>query len=135
MSVQMISEKEKDSTTPPKPPGSERRADPRVTIDQFYSVEVAMPGLKASTHFQFKIRDISARGLCLVVREDSALLPHLKPGVILDMTYWPVDKSIPPLRAKTQIRHVSQDPAGKYKGHYLVGLLVLAKDGLEDVKG
>jgi len=40
---------------------------------------------------------------------------------------YPTDSSSPPEYLKTQIKHITKDEQGRFKGHTLVGLLVLEK--------
>ena len=101
----------------------ERRSKPRNIIDRYYSVEFSIRG---STYtYQFKIWDISPKGICVLVREDSDLLNHLKVGDILDLKYYPTDSSKPIEYLKTKIRHITKDEKGRFKGLYLVGLSIL----------
>ena len=103
----------------------ERRTEPRAEVDQYYSVEFSAAG---ATHaYQFKIRDFSSKGLCIVVKDDSDLIKHLKVGDILNTKYYPVDSAYPTENLRTQIKHITKDEQGRYKGHTLVGLLILEK--------
>ena len=107
----------------PTNPQIERRSEPRKVTDLYYSVEFALKEL--GTVYQFKIWDISASGMCVLVKEDSAVLEHLSVGDVVEMTYYPAEKKRSAAHFKTEIRHISQDSKGRFKGHYLVGLLIL----------
>jgi hypothetical protein len=63
--------------------------------------------------------------MCLLVREDSIVVQHLKKGDDMEMKYWPEASSAPPRTVRTQIKHVTRDSRGRYKGHFLVGLRIM----------
>lgn len=102
---------------------SEKRSEPRTELEKYHSVEFRVSELGAL--YQFKIWNMSPKGLCILVREDSEILKDLEVGSVLDMKYYTTDFSQPPEELKTQIKHISKEPEGRFSGHYLVGLLVL----------
>ena len=104
----------------------ERRSEVRTLIDKYFSVEFSKKGLDSLYHF--KIWNISSKGMCIVVREDSDIINHLSVGDILDMKYYPGDESSPAEYSKTEITHVTKDDHGRFKGHYLVGLSIMKSD-------
>ena len=104
----------------------ERRAEPRVEIDKYYSVEISAPGTEFV--YQFKIWNLSEHGLCILVKNDSDLLNHLAVGSALKMQYCPVDVVSPKVRLKTEIKHITKQEEGRFSGHTLVGLLILEKE-------
>lgn len=106
----------------------ERRSKPRSILDQYYSVEFSIRGLFFV--YQFKIWDISPKGICVLIREDSDLLNQLKVGDILNLKYYTTDSSKPAEYLKTEIKHITKDDLGRYKGNYLVGLSVVEKVNL-----
>jgi hypothetical protein len=101
----------------------ERRAETRNAAEKYYSVQFTTKEM--GSHYQFKIRDISSKGLCILVKEDSDVLKHIKVGDILTMTYLPAESPGPVTEMKTEIKHITRDEAGRYKGHLLVGLAIL----------
>ena len=101
----------------------ERRSEPRSIVDKYYSVEFSLGDM--AFVYQFKIWDISSRGLSVLVKEGSDLLKHLKVGEVLRLKYYSTDSSKPTEYLKTQIRHITKDQRARFKGHYLVGLLIL----------
>jgi len=101
----------------------ERRSEPRSIIDQYYSVEFSLSG--CSFVYQFKIWNISTKGICVLVKEDSDLLNHVKVGDILNLKYYPADSSQPGELLETEIKHITKDEQGRFKGVYLVGLSIL----------
>ena len=101
-------------------PVMERRSESREPVEQYYSVQFSRPELEAV--YQFKIRNISTKGMCILVREDSNVLKHLKVGDILNMQFCPSEKTASVQYSRTEIRHITKDDQGRFKGHYLVGL-------------
>ena len=104
----------------------ERRAEPRVETDKYYSVELIAPGTEFV--YQFKIWNLSEQGLCILVRNDSDLLKHLTLGSTLKMQYYLIDVMSRTVRLETEIRHITKQEEGRFSGHTLVGLLVLEKE-------
>ncbi len=102
---------------------SEKRSEPRIEARKFHSVEFKVTDLGAL--YQFKLWNTSAKGMCLLVREDSNVLEYMEVGNVLDMKYHTTDFSEPPENLKTQIRHITKEDQGRFKGHYLVGLMTL----------
>jgi hypothetical protein len=101
----------------------EKRSEPRIFPSQYHSVEITIKGLPYT--YQFKIMDRSSQGLCVVVREDSEFLQYLKVGDIFDMKYYGEDPREPAELLKTEVRHITKDEEGRFKGHYLVGISIL----------
>ena len=101
----------------------ERRSEPRKMIDKYFRVEFSKSGL---THFyNFKLRDISSKGMCILVKEGSDVLKSLKVGDILDMKYYTEEHSSQPNQFKTKIEYIIKDVQGRFKGHRLVGLSII----------
>ena len=105
--------------------GSEKRSETRKILDQYFSVEFSVSST-LPVH-QFKVRDVSPTGIGILVNESSAVLDHLEVGKILEMKYNPRDSSDLPESLETEIGHITKIEQGKYKGHYLVGMLILKK--------
>jgi len=103
----------------------EKRSEPRQDKNKYYSVQFSRPGLSAI--YQFKLRDMSSKGLGFLVKEDSAVLGYLKSGDIVDMNYCPADSYELPDVIRTKICHIVKCEANGLKGHYLVGLMILEK--------
>ena len=90
--------------------------------DQYHSVEFSIKGIELS--YQFKIWNTANMSMCVLVKEDSAILPRLKVGDTLDMKFYSGASSDPTDSLKTTIRHISKDE-GRFRGHYLVALEIL----------
>lgn len=103
----------------------EKRSEPRIILDQYYSVEFSLPG--TGNIYKFKLRDLSSSGLCILVNETSAVTKHLKVEDTLDMTFHPPKPSTPVESLKTKIMHITKSEQAPFKGHYLVGLAIIEK--------
>lgn len=94
-------------------------------IPNFYCVEFAMD----SPHpvYQFKLWHSDCDDLFLLVKDTSELLPQLKVGTVMPMTYYS-DDSLPPTQVrKTQIRQIVSETQGRFQGHYRIELEILEK--------
>ena len=99
------------------------RAEVRTDSRNNASVEF-IPGTNEMV-YHFKLKDFSSNGFGILVRNDSNVLKHIKTGDILMMKYHPEEATANPVLHRTQIIHISEPEPGKYKGHMLVGLLIL----------
>lgn len=107
----------------------ERRSEPRELLNLYHSVEFCFrsPG----PIYQFKLRNVSSRGLCILVKENSAVMQQLQVGDIIDMQYRTPETPTLANALKTRIRHISREGSGRYKHHFLVGLSVV-EEGEQD---
>jgi hypothetical protein len=102
----------------------EKRSESRRIVERYYSVEFF---LKDHPIYQFKLRDISSKGLCILVNESSAVLKLLKVGDTLKTKYNPPVTSGPPESLNTQIMHITKNVEEPFAGHVLIGLLIKEK--------
>jgi len=77
--------------------------------------------------YQFNLWNLSPRGICFLVKEGSPLIGKLKAGDRLNMKFNRFDGEGPSERMQAEIRHVTEKREGRFKGHVLVGLRILAK--------
>jgi hypothetical protein len=101
-----------------------------VTADnavQYHSVEFSIDGLNLNYHF--KIWRLNSMSMCLLVNESSDLLNRLKVGDTLRMRYYSEGSSYPSDYQKTAIRQIVKNDTGRFKGHYLIGLEILERQG------
>jgi len=105
---------------------TEKRCEPRQELEKYHSVEFKVS--EQGSLYQFKIWNISAQGMCLLVRNDSEILNDIKVGDILDMKYYTTNFSRPPESLKTQIKHITKEDHGRFKGHHLLGLYIIKPD-------
>ena len=100
----------------------DRRPESRTMLDRYYSVEFQLQD--TGNVYQFKLRDMSSKGLGILVNKDSAVLKHLKVGDTVDMKYIPPESAGSSESLKTQIAHITQKDEEPFKGHFLIGLLI-----------
>jgi hypothetical protein len=109
----------------PAPDTQDRRSEQRQPPDKYYSVQFSLKNL--ASIYQFKIWNVSSSGLCILINEDSDVLKHMEVGDVIDMTYYETEKPGSTEDFTTEIRHITKHEEGRFKGHYLVGLLILKK--------
>lgn len=100
---------------------AESNDESRTILDNYYSVQFSLS--KMEPIYLFKLRDISRNGLCILVKQDSAVFKQLDEGDILDMGYNPTESSAPTKLLKTQI--ISKNCYDHFKGHSLVELAII----------
>jgi hypothetical protein len=98
--------------------------------DSYHSVEFSITGIELP--YQFKIWNTANMSMCVLVKEDSAILPRLKVGDTLDMKFYSGKSDYPTNSIKTSIRHISKDE-GRFRGHYLVALEILENSSQHEV--
>ena len=108
----------------------EKRSELRIVLNRFYSVEFQLKG--TGNLYQFKLRDISSKGLGILVNEDSAVLQHLKVSDVLSMKYYSQEVSNPAEFLKTQVIHISKKKEEPFKGHFLIGFSIIEKQPIEN---
>ncbi len=101
----------------------ERRSEQRHAAEVYHSVQMTVPGLP--NLYMFKIWNISSKGMCILVKHDSAILKHLKVGDELEMTYFTESPATAAESLKTRIEHITQNQTGRFAGHFLVGLSLI----------
>ena len=87
----------------------------------FYSVEFAID--QPHPLYQFKIWRNESSSMFVVVKENSAVLPKLKAGSILNMTYYSSDAQCPKKQMETRIGPISSAREGRFQGHCTIDLL------------
>ena len=102
---------------------SEHRIGKRRLIDKYYSVQFSLK--QKVPIYQFKLKDISSDGLCIIVQEKSKILKKIKENDILEMTFCAADAPECTTQYKTKIIHITPDKSGRYKNHFLVGFSII----------
>ncbi len=74
--------------------------------------------------YQFKILETSPSGMSILIKDDSAILEHLKEGMILKMKYYPENESVAPKILDTKIMHITKSDSTRLKGHFQVGIQI-----------
>ena len=100
----------------------ERRSEERNIAENYFSVQFQPKGLVSA--YQFKIRNISSKGLCILIKNDSQVLEYIKVGDLLEMTYYRNDSTMNTRVMQTRIKHISKGEPGNFEGHHLVGLSI-----------
>ena len=108
---------------------NDRRPESRIILDRYYSVEFRLQ--ETGNVYQFKLRDMSSKGLGILVNKDSAVLKHLKVGDTVDMKYIPPELAGSFESLKTQIAHITQKDEDPFKGHFRLGLLITARENID----
>jgi hypothetical protein len=103
----------------------ERKVQGKGISKQYCSAEFHIDGLELP--YQFRIQDISAPCLYVLVKENSDIVSRLKVGETLNVKYYSASSSPAKGYQKTAVRHVTKNDGGRLKGHYLVGLEILER--------
>jgi hypothetical protein len=104
----------------------DKRSEERRSPDKYYSVQFSLKNL--ASIYQFKIWNISSCGLCILINEESEALKYMNVGDVIDMMYYVSEKPGTTEVFKTEVRHITKQEEGRFKGHYFVGLLILEAD-------
>ena len=110
---------------------SDRRAKPRHPSTKFHSVEMKLGSLPI---YLFKLKDVSANGACFMIKEGSAILEHLKVGLILNMRFNTEDETESSEIFKSEIKYITKALEKPYTGHYLVGIMIGEKQTQMDLQ-
>ena len=110
---------------------TDRRPESRTILDRYYSVEFRLQ--ETGNVYQFKLRDMSSKGLGILVNKDSAVLKHLKVKDTVDMKYIPPELTGSSESLKTQIAHITQKDEDPFKGHFLIGLLITEREIIDSL--
>ena len=92
---------------------------------QYHSVEFSINEL--CVPHQFRIWNIASTPTCVLVKEDSRILPLLRVGDTLNLKYHPTASVRSTEFLKTSIGHITKHDKGKFKGHYIVELQILQR--------
>jgi len=93
----------------------------KTILDEFYSVQFFLNDKE--TLYQFKLRNISSNGPCILVKQDSPVFIELQVGDILDMEYSKPESLGAGKLLKTQI--TSKNFHNCYIGHSVVELTII----------
>lgn len=93
----------------------------RYVLDNYYSVQFSLNEM--GPIYQFKLRNISLNGPCILVKENSDVFKQLEVGDILHMEFNPMELSVPNKLLKTQI--ISKNSHNLSTGHALIGLSII----------
>lgn len=99
---------------------------PDASLNHYYSVEFLITDTKLL--YQFKIWNSNSDSMFIIVKENSEILIRLKEGNVFKTKYYSTDSLRPTVDLETQIKAITKDDGGRFKGHYLVGLDILGKE-------
>jgi paraquat-inducible protein B len=105
---------------------AESKTVSRYILDHYHSVQFSLND--AGPIYLFKLRDISLKGPCILVKEDSSVFRQLEVGDVLSMEFNPQEISVPNKLLKTQI--ISKNSHDLFTGHSLVGLSIIEESNL-----
>jgi hypothetical protein len=103
--------------------GPKSSTNPASKFDKYSSVELSISNLHYV--YQFKIQENSSSGMGVYIKEDSVVLKHLRVGDIFEMKYYPDILSEEAEYLKTEIRYITKERQGRFRGHYLVDLSII----------
>jgi hypothetical protein len=92
-------------------------------VREAYSVQFPVEG--SGLKREIKVWHKSPSYMCLLVKEDSDILPLLKTGVALRMNYYGNDLFSPSERLETEIRRVKKSEEGSLRGFYFIEVGIL----------
>ena len=101
---------------------TEKRKEERIDAE-ISSVEFCVNTFALA--YQFKILETSSSGMSILIKEGSAILEHLKEGMILEMKFYPENETEAPKILKTKIMHITKSDSDRLRGHYQVGIQLL----------
>jgi hypothetical protein len=91
-------------------------------LQNYYSAEFKLAHPKIL--YQFKLRRSESEPMFAVVKEGSKALDNINEGDIINMRYYPSDRSIPPETLDTRIKYITRDETTGFKNHYVIGLCI-----------
>ncbi|MBI5581090.1 MAG: hypothetical protein HY895_18210 [Deltaproteobacteria bacterium] len=102
-----------------------RRLESRTTKLSNHGAEFKLVGVPI---YQLKVRDLSAKGAGIVARADSVFLKMIRIGQELDVKLVSFGEAKGPSGYyRSRIEHISELKEGRFKGHMVVGISILAK--------
>ena len=101
----------------------ERRMDSRRAPHKYYSVQFTVQEL--AYIYQFKIWNVSCKGICILINAESKVLNYIQVGDRLEMKYYLTESQGTTEAFMTEVRHITENKEGRFKGHFSVGLLML----------
>ena len=102
----------------------EKRSAARSLATGSHGAEIKLTGVPL---YQFKLKDISPDGAGILVKDDSAMINHLEIGQTLKIKFQMSHRPELDGYYESMIKHITRIKERRYKGHYLVGVKMLAK--------
>ena len=101
---------------------TEKRSEVRQRAKRCYHAEIRLVGVPV---YEVKLKDLSTRGSCILVKEDSLLINYLKTGQNVMVKYYLENRDKSGKGFEATVKYVTLVKEGQFKGHYLVGLEIL----------
>ena len=98
---------------------TEKRAEIRQKAQRCYHAEIRLVGVPV---YEVKLKDLSTKGSCILVKEDSLLINHLKTGQKVMVKYYLENRDKAGKGFEATVKYIRMVNEGQFKGHYLVGL-------------
>jgi hypothetical protein len=108
----------------------ESKPEAKNILEAYYSVQFFLND--TGTTYLFKLRNISSKGPCILVKQDSSVFKGLKVGDILDMEYHQPESLGAGKLLKTQI--ASKNSHDRYTGHSIVELSIIDNLNEKEIK-
>ena len=94
-------------------------------VREAYSVQIPLEG--SDLKKELKVWHKSPSYMCLLVKEDSDILPLLKAGGTFRMNYYGNDLFAPSERLETKIRRIKKSEESELKGYYFIEVGILRR--------
>lgn len=94
----------------------------------FYSVAFTVQEPQPIYHFKLWRNESSP--MFVVVKENSDILPKLKPGLVLNMTYYGSNANFLKKQIETRIGPITNAREGRFQGHCTIDLLPIEQPTL-----
>ena len=92
-------------------------------LEQYYSVDFLING----NSYQFKLWNIISMPMCILIKEDSDIISWLRVGEKLNMKYYSLDSGYPVEDVETEVRNITKNDQGRFRGHCFVALDISEK--------
>lgn len=100
---------------------NEKRVSHRQMSNQSDSVELKIPGIPA---YQFKVKDSSPNGTCVLIDQNSKILSLLDINQELDIKYYTYNGATRLMSLKAQIKHMTKSYLPPFQRYFFVGLKI-----------
>ena len=100
----------------------EKRSELRHDAKDYYHAEIRLVGVPV---YEVKLKNLSSKGACFLVNDNSSLLNYLGVGESVKVKYHLEDRSEPSAIYYAEIRHVTAVKEGRFNGNYCAGLSIL----------
>ena len=94
-----------------------------IPFDEYYSVEFSIHGHHLP--YQFKIWNMAPQSMYVLVNANSKILEVLKVGDVVKPKYYTTDSLCPTKHLETEIKYITKEDHGRFKGHFLIGLAII----------